>query len=137
MKGQGQQVGVAGLSSDFRGPGGRSLGTLIVTRRSTTNSRRQQNQALLGTLRLLRLQQSARPGQPAISWRQIPFQQQSECHPEHTTRSPASVAGGEVQPVGALQRLSTLGNVAQKIGRRPQQLQIIPSQGARLVGQPQ
>ena len=32
-----------------------------------------------------------------------------------------------MQPMGALQRLPTLVRVAQKIGRRPQQLQIIPT----------
>ncbi len=40
-----------------------------------------------------------------------------------------------MQTVGTLQRHSTLVHVAQKIGRRSQQLQIIPCQGARLVGQ--
>jgi hypothetical protein len=100
---------------DFSGPSGRSLGTRIVTRRSTKNSHRQQDQALLGTLRLLRLQQSARPGQPTISWRQVPFQQQSERHPEQTARSPPTVACPEMQAMGALQRLPTLVHVAQTL----------------------
>jgi hypothetical protein len=42
-----------------------------------------------------------------------------------------------MQTMGTLQRLPRLDHVAQKIGRRRQQLQILTRQGTRLVGKPQ
>ena len=98
------------------------------------HSVRKQKQAQLRAV-LLMLQQPAGSREPATGGRQVTLEEQSERDPEQASRGTPGFTRRGICTMGTLQRAPTLLDVAEEIGRRCQQLEILPSQGARLVGQ--
>jgi hypothetical protein len=90
--------------------------------------------AVLGAFRLL-LQQAVAPGEPAAGLRELPLVDQVEDQPEGVPRGPPAIATLGVELVGALQRPQTVLDPADEVRRGRQQLQILPGQGGRPVGQ--
>jgi hypothetical protein len=97
---------------------------------------REQQVAVLGALPLV-LQQPVGPGEPAAGLRELSPVDQVEGQPERAPRGPPEVAALGVELLGALQRPQAVLHTAEEIRGGRQQLQILPGQGGRPVGQGQ
>lgn len=84
---------------------------------------------MLCALVSLIVQQSVGAGEPPAGRRHIPFEQQSERHPEHAPRGAPGIAGSHVSTMCALQHLPALVNIAEEIGGGGKQLKIFRGQG--------
>jgi hypothetical protein len=86
---------------------------------------REQQQAALGAVGRLMLQEPVGPGQPTAGLRQLPRAAQVERQPERAPGGPPGIAGLGMQLLGALQRPQAILHLAQEVGRGRQQLQIL------------
>jgi hypothetical protein len=134
MQRQRQQIGVADASADARRASSNRRCVFMVTGSRSLDRSRKQQQAMLGAFWLHVLKHSVRPREPTTGLREIPFEKQSERHPEQAPRRSPRITGCDVSTVGALQSLATLIHMTEEICRRCQQLEILPRQRTRRVG---
>jgi hypothetical protein len=95
-----------------------------------------QHEAALGAL-LLALQQAVGPGQPPTRLGELTLVDQVERQPERAPRGQPRLARLGMEPLGTLQRPQAVLDPAEEEGRGRQQLQVLPGQGRRPVGQRQ
>jgi hypothetical protein len=121
---QRDQVGVASVPADPGRPRRHLLRGRVVTRHDVLHRQRPQQQAALGAVLRLVLQEPVGPGQPTAGLRQLPRTAQVERQPERAPSGPPQIAGLGMQLLGALQRHQAILHMAEEVGRGPQQLQV-------------
>ena len=132
---QRDQVGVASVPADPGRPRRQLPRGRGVAGHDVLDREREQQQAALGAVRRLVLQEPVGPGEPAAGLRQLPRVAEVERQPERAPGGPPGIAGLGMQLLGALQRPQAVLYVAPEIGRGRQQLQILRRQRRGLVGQ--
>jgi hypothetical protein len=130
------QVTIGNAPADRDGTGRCLARAHRITGHRLPQGDRQQEIAVLGAL-LLVLQEAVGAGEPATGLRQLPLVDQVKGQPESAPRGPPPIAALGVELLGALQRPQAVLDLAEEIGGGRQQLQILPCQGGRSVGQRQ
>jgi hypothetical protein len=121
------QVGIGEPPADGDRPPRRPPRARVVTAHHLPQRLRDQQVATLGA-RLLVLQQSVGPGQPATRLGELALVDQVEAEPERAPRGPPAIAALGVEPLGPLQGRQAVVDPAEEIGGRRQPLQVLPDQ---------
>jgi hypothetical protein len=132
---QRDQVGVAGKAADPGRPVQQRQRRLHLAGVEPLQRHGKQQQAVLGAVRRLALQEPAGAREPAARLREVAPVDEVERQPERAACRLPGVAVLGVAPLRALQGLQAVVDAAEEVGRGRQQLQVLRWQGRGPVGQ--